>query len=69
MKKFKLVSVNEWTAENISNLLDESIYQILIKDLTPSEKIIAYKEKLSKYTTSFSSVDENITDEKTQNFH
>ena len=54
MKKFKLVPVNEWSLENISNPLDESISQILIKDMPQDEKILAYKELVMKYQTPVS---------------
>ena len=60
MKKFKLLSVNEWTSEDISNPLDEDIYKILTKDLALSEKIEAYKELLLKYVSPISTCCKNI---------
>ena len=62
MKKFKLVSVNEWSSENISNPLDESIYHILIKDMPQNEKILAYKELVMKYQSSVSYSENNLVE-------
>ena len=64
MKKFKLLSVNEWTSEDISNPLDENIYNILTKDLTLPEKIEAYKELVLKYVSPHSDYCENIAEKE-----
>ena len=68
MKKFKLLSVNEWTSEDISNPLDENIYKILTKDLTVPEKAEAYKELVLKYVSPHSDCLGNTVEKETPEF-